>query len=36
MQMQIFVRSLSGKTLIFDVESSDTVRSLKSKVENRD
>jgi len=31
--MQIFVRNLSGKTITLDVESFDTIKSLKEKIE---
>ncbi|KAI3854383.1 hypothetical protein MKX03_005503 [Papaver bracteatum] len=34
--MQIYVRGLSGKTLTYNVESSDTVESLRSKVQDRE
>ncbi|KAM3262860.1 hypothetical protein ACQJBY_053163 [Aegilops geniculata] len=34
--MQIFVKNLEGKTLPFMVESSDTVRSVKEKIEQVD
>ena len=30
--MQIFVKSLTGKTLTFDVEPSDTIENVKSKI----
>ena len=30
--MQIFVKTLTGKTMTFQVESSDSVESLKSKI----
>ena len=34
--MQIFIRSLSGKTLIFEVDPDDTVESLKIKIEDKE
>jgi len=34
--MQIFVKNLTGKTLTLDVESSDSVLSLKQKIEDRE
>jgi hypothetical protein len=34
--MQIFVRMLSGKTITLDCESTDTIGSLKSKVEDKE
>ena len=30
--MQIFVKTLSGKTLILDVEANDTIENLKDKI----
>ncbi|CAK5032487.1 unnamed protein product [Meloidogyne enterolobii] len=32
--MQLFVKTLEGKTLIFDVDASDTVEHVKSKIQN--
>ena len=34
--MQIFVRTLTGKTITLDVEPSDTVQSLKAKVQDKE
>ncbi|KAI9281655.1 ubiquitin family-domain-containing protein [Sporodiniella umbellata] len=31
--MQIFIKSLSGKTTAFEVESSDTIESVKNKIQ---
>lgn len=31
MSMQIFVKTLSGKTITLDVESSDTIENVKQK-----
>ncbi|KAK9146359.1 hypothetical protein Sjap_006262 [Stephania japonica] len=32
--MQIFVKTLSGKTITVDVESSDTIKKLKTKIQD--
>jgi ubiquitin C len=34
--MQIFYKSLSGKTLTLDVESSDTIQNIKQKIQNKE
>ena len=34
--MQIFIKSLTGKTITLDVESSDTIESIKSKIQDKD
>ena len=34
--MQIFVRTLTRKTIILDAEASDTIGSLKDKIQNRE
>jgi ubiquitin len=34
--MQIFVKSLTGKTITLDVESSDTVDTVKSKIQDKE
>ena len=34
--MQIFVRTLAGKTITLDVEPSDTVETVKQKVQDRE
>merc|ERR1712219_55863 len=34
--MQIFVRTLTGKTITLDVESSDTVKTLKGKLADKE
>lgn len=36
MPMQIFVRTLTGKTITLDVESSDLVEDVKQKIEDRE
>lgn len=34
--MQIFVKTLTGKTVTLEVESSDTIESLKAKVQDKE
>ena len=34
--MQIFVRTLTGKTITLDVESGDTVEAVKAKIQDRE
>ena len=34
--MQIFVKTLTGKTITLDVESSDTIGNLKSKIQDKE
>uniref|UniRef100_A0A803MXT2 Ubiquitin-like domain-containing protein n=1 Tax=Chenopodium quinoa TaxID=63459 RepID=A0A803MXT2_CHEQI len=34
--MQIFVRTLTGKTITLEVESSDTITNLKSKIQDKE
>ena len=34
--MQIFVKTLTGKTITIEVESSDTVANIKSKIEQKE
>lgn len=34
--MQIFVRTLTGKTITLDVESSDTIDSVKQKIQDKE
>ena len=34
--MQIFVRTLTGKTMTLDVSSSDTVEAVKSAIQDRE
>ena len=33
--MQIFVKTLTGKTITLDVEPSDTIENLKNKVQDK-
>jgi ubiquitin len=35
-KMQIFVKTLTGKTITLDVEPSDTIENIKSKIQNRE
>ena len=34
--MQIFVKTLTGKTITLDIESSDTIESVKSKIQEKE
>ena len=34
--MQIFVKTLTGKTITLEVESSDTVDKIKSKIQDKE
>jgi len=34
--MQIFVKTLTGKTLMVEVEASDTVENVKGKIQDRE
>lgn len=34
--MQIFVKTLTGKSLCIDVESSDTIESVKNKIQDKE
>jgi ubiquitin len=34
--MQIFIKTLTGKTITIDVEPSDTIESVKTKIQQRE
>ena len=34
--MQIFVKTLTGKTVTLEVEASDTVENIKSKIQDKE
>lgn len=34
--MQIFVKTLTGKTITLEVESSDSIETLKNKIQDRE
>jgi ubiquitin len=36
MSMQIFVKTLTGKTITLDVESSDSIENVKSKIQDKE
>lgn len=36
MSMQIFVKTLTGKTITLDTESSDTIEAVKAKIQDKE
>jgi len=34
--MQIFIKTLTGKTITLDVEGSDTIEAVKSKIQDKE
>ena len=34
--MQIFVKTLTGKTMTFDVEANDTIENIKAMIHNKE
>ncbi len=36
MSFQIFVRTLTGKTITLDVEAADTIESVKAKIQDKE
>lgn len=36
MSMQIFVKTLTGKTITLDVESSDSIMNIKTKIQDKE
>jgi ubiquitin C len=34
--MQIFVKTLTGKTITLEVEASDTIENVKSKIQDKE
>ena len=36
MTIQIFVKTLTGKTITLDVETNDTIQNVKAKIQNKE
>jgi hypothetical protein len=36
LRMQIFVKTLTGKTITLDVEGTDTIESVKAKIQDKE
>ena len=36
MSMQIFVKTLTGKTITLDVEASDSINNIKTKIQDKE
>jgi len=36
MTMQIFVKTLTGKTITLDVDSADTIEAVKAKIQDKE
>lgn len=36
MTFQVFIKTLTGKTITLDVDSSDTIENLKTKIQDRE
>lgn len=34
--MQVFVKTLTGKTITLDIEASDTIENVKAKIQDRE